>query len=227
MDNVLSESQKFKAIAWNDLLKMEHLFDSPESTDFTRSLYSVFTKIAPRRPKDYRIMRVIIKKNKKDTVDITKLDSKYNFIICSEKSLPTRLVFNTYKTSTQKGYGQYVLDKIPVKLANILQKYIVNSSLKTGNFLFHQGSDKNTMYAQGNFSNLISDQIFKVFFGRKIDVNAIRHSYASFIIKKNMSQNQLAVIAHQMGTSVSELLKTYNKIDIETNVLEDGSDEDD
>ena len=215
MNNVMDESQLAKSISWDDLLKLESLFDDKnQGTDFTRSLFSILTKIPPRRPKDYRIMKVRIKKNKKDKLDITKLDPNYNFVVCSENKLPTRLVFNNYKTASKKEYGQYIIDKIPPRLSKILQEYIVNSDLQTGNFLFHTEKDKNKPYNQGNFSTIISQKIFEEYSGQKIDVNAIRHSYASHIMKQNLSQTELGKIAKSMGTSVAELQNVYNKIDL-------------
>jgi hypothetical protein len=157
-------------------------------------------------------MKVILKKNRKDTVDITKLDPSYNYIVCSETKLPTRLVFNKFKTSEGKEYGQYLLDKIPVKLANVLKQYIIDNNLSTGDFLFHL-PDKTEPYSQGAFSNLISNELFKLV-GKKTDINAIRHSYVSYLMKKNMSQNELGEHAKAMGTSVNELQNVYNKIDL-------------
>ena len=159
-------------------------------------------------------MRVKIKKNKKDTIDITKLDPNYNYVVCSENKLPTRLVYNNYKTASKKEYGQYIIDKSPPRLSKILQEYIVNSDLQTGQFLFHTEKNKNKPYNQGNFSTIISHKIFEEYSGQKIDVNAIRHSYASHIMKQNLSQTELGKIAKSMGTSVAELQNVYNKIDL-------------
>ena len=174
----------------------------------------MYTKIAPRRAKDYRLMKVVIKKTAKDSVDITKLNTAFNYCICSQNNLPTRLVFNTFKTVSKRDYGQYVIDKIPTELSTILKEYIVESDLKTGNFLFHQEHNKHLEYTQGNFSKLISEEIFKLYSGQKIDINSIRHAYVSHVMTQKLSANDLEKVAKSMGTSRTELINVYNKLDI-------------
>ena len=214
-ENKLSNEQRLKAISWENLLKMEPLFlDSNGGTTFTRAIYSIYTKIAPRRAKDYRLMKVVIKKNAKDTVDITRLNTAYNYCICSQNILPTRLVFNTFKTVSKRDYGQYVIDKIPPDLSKVLKEYIVESDLKSGNFLFHQEHNKNLEYTQGNFSKLISEEIFQLYSGQRIDINSIRHAYVSHVMTQKLSSNELERIAKSMGTSRNELFSVYNKLDI-------------
>jgi hypothetical protein len=215
-DNVMNEKQKAKSITWEKLLALEPLFEADNGGNpFTRAIFSFYTQIPPRRTQDYRVMKVKIKNNKKHTINVSNLDTKYNWLLLSENMLPTRIVFNTFKTSSKKGYGQYIIDKIPNKLANVLKEYVVDSDLKNDNYLFHQENDKNKKYGQGNFSTLISKKIFELYTGQKIDINSIRHSYASHILKKNISQSEKAKIALSMGTSVSELDNTYKKIDLD------------
>ena len=221
-DNVMNENQKSKSITWNQLLDLEHVFDDDNGgTPFTRAMFSIYTQLAPRRGKDYRLMKVMIKKNKKDTINILNLDTNYNWLLLSENMLPTRIVFNIYKTAKKKGYGQYIIEKIPSKLASNLQEYVVDSELENNNFLFHQGKNKNKPYDQPNFSTLISKKIFELYSGQKIDINSMRHAYVSYMLKNNISQAKKLAIAKTMGTSLSELLNVYNKIDLDDEIDDD------
>ena len=169
-------------------------------------------------------MKIKVKQNKKDTTDDSELDNEFNWIICSEKGLPDRMVFKNYKT--HKTYGDYTIKPIPTKLQKLLQEYITSSKLKTGNFLFHQGKYKNKNYSESNFSTLISKDIFQLYTatydedgnvveaGKRISVNILRHSYISHILSNTkFSYKQKEKIALAMGTSVDQMDTVYNKIE--------------
>lgn len=195
----MSENQKTKAFTWNELQDMETLFKDKRSL----ALYSLYTKIPPRRVQDYRLMKI-----GKDT-DPT----NFNYLVLRtpsgldlEKSI---LVFNVYKTSNK--YGQYI-SKIPTDLETILLEYVKEHNLEDGDFLFYSGGTKNRSYASHAFSKVVSDTFLKI--GKKIDVNAMRHSYATHVLKDRISQTELQKVASAMGTSRSELYETYNKLDL-------------
>lgn len=196
----MSENQKTKAFTWNELQDMETLFKDKRSL----ALYSLYTKIPPRRVTDYRLMKI-----GKDT-DPT----NFNYLVLRtpsgldlEKSI---LVFNVYKTSNK--YGQYI-SKIPTDLETILLEYVKEHNLEDGDFLFYSGGTKNRSYASHAFSKVVSDAFQTI--GKKIDVNAMRHSYATHVLKDRISQTELQKVASAMGTSRSELYETYNKLDLE------------
>lgn len=197
----MSENQKTKAFTWEELQNMERLFreqgSKPEGVRSTKknlALYSLYTKIPPRRVQDYRIMKI-----GKDT-DPT----NFNYLDL-EKS---NLIFNLYKTSDK--YGQYI-SNIPKDLEKILKEYIQEYNLEEGDFLFHS-STKNKHYETHSFSKVVSNAFQTI--GKKIDVNAIRHAYATHVLSEKMSQNELEKIGKAMGTSRMELIETYNKLDL-------------
>lgn len=203
----MSENQKTKAVTWEELQDMETLFSGKGDTR-SLALYSLYTKIPPRRVTDYRLMKI-----GKDT-DST----NFNYLDL-EKS---NLVFNVYKTSGK--YGQYI-SKIPKPegersskdLETILKEYVKEQNLEDGDFLFYSNPSgvlktKNRAYATHAFSKVVSDTFLKI--GKKIDVNAIRHSYATHVLKDRISQTELQKVASAMGTSRSELYETYNKLDL-------------
>jgi uncharacterized protein (DUF2267 family) len=195
----MTENQKTKAVTLNELQDMETLFSGKGDTR-SLALYSLYTKIPPRRAQDYRLMKF-----GKDVYD------NFNYLDL-EKS---NLIFNVYKTSNK--YGQYI-SKIPKDLEMILKEYVKEHNLEDGDFLFYSNPSgalktKNRSYASHAFSKVVSDAFLKI--GKKIDINAIRHAYATHVLKDRISQTELQKVASAMGTSRSELYETYNKLDLE------------
>ena len=103
--------------------------------------------------------------------------------------------------------------------------------MKTGNFLFHQAKDKNKNYSEGNWSTLISRDIFEKYTatydddenvieaGKRISVNILRHSFISHILSNNkLSYKQKEEIALAMGTSVDQMNTVYNKIESDEDI---------
>jgi len=198
MNNLMSETQKTKALTWDELKNMDSSFT--ESRGY--ALYSVFTKIPPRRPQDFRLIKI-----GKDN------DDNFNYLVLStpaDLDFP-HFIFNRYKTATKKGYGKYITT-IPDDLAHVLKKYIDDYSLKDGDFLFYNKT-KDQPYDSSTFSSMISG-IFHARTGKKMDVNSIRHAYATHILSEKISMNELEKIAKAMGTSRNELMNTYNKLDL-------------
>ncbi len=190
MNNLMSETQKAKALTWDELKNMDSSFTESRG----HALYSIFTKIPPRRPQDYRVMRIGIDS-----------DNNFNYL-----DFP-HFIFNVYKTATKKGYGKYITT-IPDDLAHVLKKYIDDYSLKDGDFLFYNKT-KDQPFDSATFSSMISG-IFHARTGKKMDVNSIRHAYATHILSEKISMNELEKIAKAMGTSRNELMNTYNKLDL-------------
>jgi hypothetical protein len=115
-------------------------------------IISLFTLIPPRRAMDY----IEFKINNINT-------NKDNYI------KGTNLVFNTYKTSTQKGQQKI---NIPKELKNILTKYIKLISDKSDYLLF------NNKYEQLSTPNFTL-RLNKIFGNKKVSVNMLRHIYLS------------------------------------------------
>ena len=105
--------------------------------------------IPPRRAKDYTDFR--IGKNINKSTD--------NYLDKNE------LVFNSYKTA--KSYGEQRV-KIPIKMKNILSKWITINP--TEYLLFDRNEQPLT-------SVKLNQRLNAIFDGKKISVNALRHSY--------------------------------------------------
>jgi len=132
---------KKKDLSTKEILKIQ---------DFV--ILSLFTLIPPRRAMDY----IEFKINNINT-------NKDNYI------KGTNLVFNTYKTSTQKGQQKI---NIPKELKNILTKYIKLISDKSDYLIFN---NKFQQLSTPNFTLRLN----KIFGNKKVSVNMIRHIYLS------------------------------------------------
>ena len=133
--------------------------------------------IAPRRSKDYTDFRIS---------DIDK--AKDNYLEGNH------LVFNSYKTA--KTYGTQKV-KIPIKLKNILRKWFKINPTKY--LLF----DKNL---QPLTSVKLNQRLNKMFDGKKISVNALRHTYLTD------KYGDIGSDLEDMGSSIN-MATTYIKKD--------------
>ena len=115
-------------------------------------ILSLFTLIPPRRSLDY----IEFKINNINT-------NKDNYIKGNS------LVFNTFKTSKQKGTQKI---NIPKELKNILTKYIKLISDKSDYLIFN---NKFKQLSTPNFTLRLN----KIFGNKKVSVNMIRHIYLS------------------------------------------------
>ena len=145
-------------------------------------ILSLFTLIPPRRIMDY----IEFKINNIDT-------NKDNFI------KGNNLVFNTYKTSKQKGQQKL---QIPKELKSILTKYIKLIADKSDYLLF------NNKFQQLSTPNMTL-KLNKIF-GKKISVNMLRHIYLSEKHADNLKEMENDF--ESMGSSLKQS-KVYIKND--------------
>jgi len=136
-------------------------------------ILSLFTLIPPRRAMDY----IEFKINNINT-------NKDNYI------KGTNLVFNTFKTSTQK--GQQTI-KIPKQLKSILTKYIKLISDKSDYLIFN---NKFQQLSTPNFTLRLN----KIFGNKKVSVNMLRHIYLSEKHADNLKE--MKEDFDQMGSSL-------------------------
>lgn len=209
-DNTMTESQKLKSIPFEELQKLESKLNKTTDSQI-RTVFGLYILIPTRRAEDFRLMKLKIKKNKKDRTNDDDLEEGYNYLICSMNGLPTRMVFKSYKTYWK--YKTYIIPAIPTRLANIIQEYIKDRKLSTNDFLISSINDKTKPMNQGNYSTLISHTLEKVT-KKHIDINSIRSSYSTYITNnKNLTENELENIALSMGTSVDKMRTTYRKVE--------------
>ena len=143
-------------------------------------ILSLFTLIPPRRIMDYIEMKI----NNIDT-------NKDNFI------KGNNLVFNTYKTSKQKGQQKI---QIPKELKSILTRYIKLINDKSDYLLF------NNKFQQLSTPNMTL-KLNKIF-GKKVSVNMLRHIYLSEKHAENLKEMENDF--ESMGSSLKQS-KVYIK----------------
>ena len=139
-------------------------------------IISLFTLIPPRRAMDY----IEFKINNINT-------NKDNYI------KGTNLIFNTYKTSKQKGTQTI---KIPKQLKSILTKYIKLIADKSDYLIF------NNKYQQLSTPNFTL-RLNKIFGNKKVSVNMLRHIYLSEKHRDNLAEmkQDFADMGSSMGQS--------------------------
>jgi hypothetical protein len=162
---------KKKELSTKEILKIQ---------DFV--ILSLFTLIPPRRAMDY----IEFKINNINT-------NKDNYI------KGTNLIFNTFKTSKQKGTQTI---KIPKQLKSILSKYIKLIADKSDYLIF------NNKYQQLSTPNFTL-RLNKIF-GKKVSVNMLRHIYLSEKHADNLKEMQQDF--KDMGSSMKQSA-TYIKND--------------
>lgn len=195
-DNNVSEEDRVKIITdynMNTLLKnVDRLNDLRD-----KLIYALYTMIPPRRL-EYT------------TVELTtesyrfKMNNDTNYLIM-KKRIPVSFVWNNYKTSNT--YGKIEVD-IPPELADILLDYIKVYNLKTGMKLID--------LQQSNFIRIIETIFKKVYDVAGIGVRWLRISYATYIDKMNISNNERQKLTLAMGHSAVQSSKYRKVLDDET-----------
>lgn len=115
--------------------------------------------------------------------------------------------FNSYKTA--KSYGKQTIP-IPRKLQTIIKKWISVAPSDTEYLLFDTNGKG---LGEGNGSVKLNQRIQKIFDGKKVGVNGLRHSsltekFAPVVARKQ----EIKETMEMMGTS-PEMLDTYVKTD--------------
>lgn len=152
-------------------------------------IYALYTFIPPRR---LEYSNMIIKEN-----DIN-LDNNFNYIII-ENNDPIKFVFNNYKTNKIFGKQVYNIDN---NIKELILKHINLNKKEYNDFLFN--------YKANNFGKKITN-IFNKIYNENISVRWLRMSYASYIRKNNLTNNELKIISEKMAHSL-ETNSRYNKI---------------
>jgi hypothetical protein len=104
-----------------------------------------------------------------------------------------KMVFNVFKTS--KTYGTQTVD-IPQRLKNIIDKW---TRLHTNDYLIFNDNGTPMTSAQ------LTHRLNKIFDGRKVSVNMLRHSYITYKVLPSMPAiKKLEQTAKDMGHSVDQ-----------------------
>lgn len=153
-------------------------------------LLSLYYLQAPRRNKDYQLLKISNKYN--DT-----LSNEYNYFDIKRK----KFIFNNYKTA--KKYNRQEVD-INEELFQILISYIKTLKLKDGDFILND-LKTGEPYKNTNSITLLLNRIFK----KKIGASMLRKMYLTN--KYGEQSNEMNEDAKNMGTSTNVMQTNYIK----------------
>lgn len=178
-ENRLNDKEKTKYVDWDLILEIEPKIQNTED----KLLYFLYTQVPPRRLDDYSHL-ILIHNEDYD-------NNKDNFVIFNNNRI-SKIILNHYKTVST--YGKYIMNNIPKKLNNAIIEHIEKYNLGVNDFLFNNG--------RTNFSRKVS-LLFKRYLGIPINLNILRHSFITHILKKNLSTKKKKEIAYQMGHNIT------------------------
>ena len=165
-----------------------------------KALIAIYMLTPPRRIMDYQLMRITYE------MDFKKLDNKYNYVVL-ENDIPSLFVFLNHKTKKSQPEPKIT---IPTDLATILNTYIKSNDMVKNDFLFgREPTDFKQHYSQSKFTEKLQATFLK-YTGKKISVNLIRASKATYLDTQAMSVAERKQISQQMGHSLSTNMQ-YSK----------------
>jgi len=153
-------------------------------------LLSLYYLQAPRRNKDYQLLKIVSKYN-------DQLSNEFNYLDIKKKMF----IFNNYKTA--KKYNKQEIN-INDDLFLIIQSYIKTFKLKDGEYLLND-LKTNEPYKNTNSITLLLNRIFK----KKIGASMLRKMYLT--TKYSNNSEQLKADAKNMGTSTGVIQTNYIK----------------
>jgi len=189
--------------------------------EMDKLIFAFYVLQPPRRVSDVYILEIT------EQTEISKLISKTNnYIIINSNGKPTKLIYNSYKTS--ETYEQQVFP-IEDKLSDMIQQFIKNQNMdfKTKRWLFSNNKNTSPSKESSNFSNKIQ-LIFNSVYDIKsedgkikktggISVDIIRESSSTYYVKKfSLTPDKLANIAKMQGHSLQKIREYAKNISFDT-----------
>lgn len=170
--------------------EMKKNYKDNEQSQQNFLVLSLYYLNAPRRNKDYSILKVVNNYN-------DKLDNQYNYVDLNKKEF----IFNNYKTS--KKYNQQRVE-IPSELMNIILEYIKDFKIKNNDFLI-KDLKKDEPINISNGMTVLLNKIFK----KKVGSSMLRKIYLTS--KYGDQAKELKEDVKNMATSVITAQNNYIK----------------
>ena len=187
-DNVVTEEEHNKMIDFDpiEIEKCFHRIDSIEDA----LLIALYCLEVPRRI-DYNASKITY------TSEIDDLNEGNHLVIKNEECT---FVFNDYKTIDI--FGKQIL--VCCKRVNwFINRYIFLKVLKEGDYLWYSRQiSKDKPLTKGMLSNKIKTVFLKVF-NKPATNTYIRMSYATYINKLNLSNNDIKKVCEKMGHNLT------------------------
>lgn len=173
-----------------DKIKKDILNDPSKENYQKLLLLTLYTKIAPRRSKDYQLMKVVNNYNENMPKEFNYLDlENHKFYFCN------------YKTA--RSYGIQSED-IPDNIFSIIVKYLKVFELKNNDFLIVSPASNKEYTLKNSFTFLLNK-----IFGNKISVSMLRKIYLTD--KYGGMEEEMKKDAASMSTSVAIMHSQYIK----------------
>lgn len=152
---------------------------------------SLYYLQAPRRNKDYQLLKITSKYN-------DGLSNEFNYLDIKKR----KFIFNNYKTA--KKYNKQETE-VNDELFQILQAYIKTFKLRDGDFLLNDFNKTNEPFKNNNAITLILNRIFK----KKVGASMLRKLYLTH--KYGDQASELKEDVKAMGSSVEVANNNYIK----------------
>lgn len=196
-ENHLTKREKLNYVEWPEILNMSIIDKSPED----QLLYTLVTALPVRRL-DYKYLTL--------ADNTMKLSKRLNYIIVNN-GIPSKLIYNNFKTS--KSHGGLVIDLNQndtqffnyTAVRDAILNWFNKSPCELGKLIFP--TTTNTVYS--DFSRRFH-MLFNNFEPRLVSSNILRYSYLSYIHQQDICLNTLKILAKFMSSSVVEGL-AYRK----------------
>jgi hypothetical protein len=181
---------------YKDVDKINTLITDAKMTPRQQLIAAIFLLQPPRRLDHQHVL--IINKDSKQY-------DRFNYLIV-ENGEPLTWIYNNFKTAKTGGvikedvYGKQTYDVLD-GIIPYLKKYINDSKLEEGDFLFHNSINKKGKTDQGNFSKEVKSVMKNVFKVDGITATTIRTAAAMYNQKVERTLNQKTEFATQMAHS--------------------------
>lgn len=196
----ITESQEKNWITPDDITQKLDELSKKDLTNYDNILYylilSLYTKIPPRRNKDYLNMYIVS--------NLENISNDYNYFSITDKLF----VFNDYKTKHK--YGCQKID-VPIELYDIIMKYLNVYSPMTKYFKNGLIDTNMKIYEPllgGRSENYITRILNKIF-QKNVSSTILRHIYLSYkypngidsLNKLNEAENDALKMGHSLRTA--------------------------
>jgi hypothetical protein len=180
-EQVLSPTEETKFMTWPDILKAAK--DMAHGSE-DHLIVSLYTLLPPLR-NDFVKMKVVSE---------IPTDASGNYLVVNPKT--SQIILNEFKTSRK--YGTQTIP-ISSKLHTIIKKYL---KAHPTDVLFN--------ITENMMSKKVGD-VFEKLLGKRVTINILRHSYISYMKRKEPSLKEKEGLAKSMMHSVS-MDEVYRKI---------------
>ena len=228
---ILSDNKTYRDLMMSDIKHYKEEMNLNAKTDAQRASWVTESDIAKKYKEVGKDANVLFKKENLNSAELQRLQNYVILSVLGGMHIPVRrskdyvdfkvrnvdkekdnymeknkFCFNSYKTA--KSYGKQTIP-IPRKLQTVMKKWISVAPCGTDYLLFDTNGKG---LGEGNGSVKLNQRIQKIFDGKKVGVNGLRHSSLTEKFAPVVAMKQeIKETMEAMGTS-PEMLDTYVKM---------------